>query len=1093
MAASCSGSTSKTPQRPPLARNTTPTSKTRSFYSSKHSGSKAHLPQPKVLPFPDIPVRPVSRDGSRATSPTRLARTHSDHNIHDMASDGDHSGRGTPVLGFASSSTSPPVSSPLSGMNPTLSFNLAGPSRNRAQTGPSHASRPYNVSISSIASPSVATPIPISTPTRMEGFYPAPSPISLPTLSTSPLPTVQVTPGSLPTPTPAVRDPVRPPQPSKKLSNPPSPPPLAVPISATPSTQMLSEHMYQSFLKGTCADVRLWVRKWGVGWQVHRMVLVQAGFFHSLFTGGFSEMASGNSVSRKGKDKSIIWSDEEWQGDDVELQFDDPNITRAAFEICLSRLYSPYPHLHFPVALLPTPSQPLSPAFSATDSTPSLLDTQLSLPSSTILASPRLLLSLLATTIYLGHAALMRDVLAMVLRTIGPFTVGRYLAFAIGEGIGEEEWEGQAGEAARGMEAVGRRIRVRNDSMTSTISERTEPDIEVERSHEMPHGLSNRSSTSSEDGAKTSSSTTPMPQRQYSDAPTITHHPRESVSSTASRPSVASSSVFLENLPHFYGYASNKIGEACVCWLARWGADILTAEMAILAAGQESEMRIWAKGGIPAKFARAVLSSDHLFVKDEMERYRTARKVLDLRRKGWERETEGRGDLSLAESEEGEEEWEEDEAELGGVFAEGVYYTHMTFDDLSTIASDIDPTTSLPFVPLPILQAAHWSAADLRSRVITASVDPETSELELTQSTSEIAGLVSRRRRTPRSRLASPNTSHFNQSSFSSPSSPLMGQTAEQIYHPVPSDDTHRIGAGGLASFPSAANPSSLAGMPDLGPEDALPLEGRPNKTRPAPQGESTFFGLLTGSQPASAVGSTSLSTSLSTLGLSSLPTTSEQRWTKLEPLRFSVEFFNLESLPEKERAYSQTVFYAGSYFNVYVQTIRKKEKGTQLGIYLHRQNPGEIFPTPSAPGQVLGGEKVDDDVAFPQLARALSMPVVGVGSPGMDTVPLDGALREHGESRDVYMDTRRVTKAYFSISCSSALGTALLRFSSAPDSFTISQSWGWKSSALRSEEYLAGIAEGNGGLEEGVLGWTGERPAGKEGGLSACVVLGVV
>lgn len=52
------------------------------------------------------------------------------------------------------------------------------------------------------------------------------------------------------------------------------------------------------------------------------------GFFHSLFLGGFSEMS--RSSSGKGKARAINGDD--WHGEDVELTFDDPNITRAAFE-----------------------------------------------------------------------------------------------------------------------------------------------------------------------------------------------------------------------------------------------------------------------------------------------------------------------------------------------------------------------------------------------------------------------------------------------------------------------------------------------------------------------------------------------------------------------------------------------------------------------------------------------------------------------------------------------------------------------------------------------------------------------------------------
>jgi hypothetical protein len=61
-----------------------------------------------------------------------------------------------------------------------------------------------------------------------------------------------------------------------------------------------------------------------------------------------------------------------------------------------------------------------------------------------------------------------------------------------------------------------------------------------------------------------------------------------------------------------------------------------------------------------------------------MERYRVAREVLDLRRRGWEVEMESRGDISASyESDVGSEEWDDDESEMAKVFAEGIYYSHM--------------------------------------------------------------------------------------------------------------------------------------------------------------------------------------------------------------------------------------------------------------------------------------------------------------------------------------------------------------------------------------------------------------------------------
>lgn len=49
-----------------------------------------------------------------------------------------------------------------------------------------------------------------------------------------------------------------------------------------------------------------------------------------MFMGGFSE--TGRQSSRKGKER-LVWDDNDgWTGEVIELQFDDPNITRAAFE-----------------------------------------------------------------------------------------------------------------------------------------------------------------------------------------------------------------------------------------------------------------------------------------------------------------------------------------------------------------------------------------------------------------------------------------------------------------------------------------------------------------------------------------------------------------------------------------------------------------------------------------------------------------------------------------------------------------------------------------------------------------------------------------
>ncbi|KAL0570769.1 hypothetical protein V5O48_011185, partial [Marasmius crinis-equi] len=86
-----------------------------------------------------------------------------------------------------------------------------------------------------------------------------------------------------------------------------------------------------------------------------------------------------------------------------------------------------------------------------------------------------------------------------------------------------------------------------------------------------------------------------------------------------------------------------------------------------------------------------------------------------------------------------------------------------------------------------------------------------------------------------------------------------------------------------------------------------------------------------------------------------------QRTYTTQPPFRFSVEFWDLDTLKEKQRLYSQTVWYAGSLFNIYVQVAKKKEIPTprggsemQLGVYLHRQSSVESIPARSAPSPVV-------------------------------------------------------------------------------------------------------------------------------------------
>jgi hypothetical protein len=81
------------------------------------------------------------------------------------------------------------------------------------------------------------------------------------------------------------------------------------------------------------------------------------------------------------------------------------------------------------------------------------------------------------------------------------------------------------------------------------------------------------------------------------------------------------------------------------------------------------------------------------------------------------------------------------------------------------------------------------------------------------------------------------------------------------------------------------------------------------------------------------------------------------------------------------------------------------------------------------------------------------------------------------------YRDPRPSISAYFTISCANATGSSQTRFTSSPDVFPVSQSWGWKSSSLRTEEYI----------DTGYTSDASKPLPGKEVSLRATVVLGLV
>ena len=475
---------------------------------------------------------------------------------------------------------------------------------------------------------------------------------------------------------------------------------------------------------------------------------------------------------------------------------------------------------------------------------------------------------------------------------------------------------------------------------------------------------------------------------------------------------------------------------------------------------------IWARGGLASAWIRELVSSDALFVKGERERYDLARTIVELRR--------GQGI-----DDDDEKDWEI-------MFRDGIYYANMVscflvcpshcantssqlVEDIIAISQDISPTTGRPFVPISVLQDAHWTQSLLRCRITarprrnsspaSSPSPPRDKELGFCITTAEIL-----------SRLSDP------------PKQQSTVNEKDKVYWPVAQDSSLRIGeSNGLegASMDQLFDPSTLVDSKS------------PSR---ATTSESNFFGLKAERKTA--------------VQCVANDATGKARWSPYPPCRFAVEFWDIDSLKEKSRLHSHTIWYAGSLFNVYVQVVRKK--GIQLGIYLHRQSSVDPIPAPSAPVHTgARGERIHNRVpSLPQqILASASSPTIRhspsiqpVRSPTPSSPPstppsFPTSYQSSGNATPAtappvapaqpYRDPRPSVSAYFSISCTSTTGSSITRFTSLPDVFSISQSWGWKSSSLRTEEMGEVGADGH-PVKSPV-------PAPKEVSLRATVVLGIV
>jgi len=231
-------------------------------------------------------------------------------------------------------------------------------------------------------------------------------------------------------------------------------------------------------------------------------------------------------------------------------------------------------------------------------------------------ATPMFLLSLLATAIYLSIPSIASQALSLILKTIGPSTVLQYLNFACGKPVLRPLLADNHTQGAVGLEHLA--------EMLEDVEALTIP-------------------TSHRQSLKATTSLVSIPTLN---------------SSRSAELSDGGFGNFEGDSPSYhYGAVSDKIGEACGCWLARWATDMLQYEEANNTQDFEHNNRrkrsesllytidkpgsassilrpvIWGRGGLDAKWVSALVSADTLFVKNERGRYNLARSIVELRRR----------------------------------------------------------------------------------------------------------------------------------------------------------------------------------------------------------------------------------------------------------------------------------------------------------------------------------------------------------------------------------------------------------------------------------------------------------------------------
>jgi hypothetical protein len=554
---------------------------------------------------------------------------------------------------------------------------------------------------------------------------------------------------------------------------------------------------------------------------------------------------------------------------------------------------------------------------------------------------------------------------------------------------------------------------------------------------------------------------------------------------------------------NYYGKHGDRILSAAKAMLCREGYEMLLCEY----------------DGISGEIVHEIISSDAFYVPGEWERWRLAKMIFNRRLKlraleagivnrdgivaklplssrsfmALRSETIARGEagLGIGNEKSNLNKWLEiyahpDIAPLLTLLEEGIHYIHMSFEQLQKVKDKHD-ILGIPLISEAAISNALWMSMELRQRIVNAREGDIELGLAHEIEPPSVDTLQPENPKASAKSIGKKPEPEDDESEDDTDSETIEGVKKQRKFWIPIVDATYSMGC---VTEPSteASNPRARYSRMSSG-LDAQ--DGQWNPDFAPPQGTSD---------------------SSSTPSVSNAPSP-EVMYTHFPPFRFAAEFPPPKTLKENKRVYSNTVWYAGSLWNVYIQK-KETSKNTQLGIYLHRERQVEGSEEDmSRLAQNLNINTVDERInsierellfrrqgsrrPMPDLRQfapgdlAVSSDSTLVSRPSADLDTISGLFRptaaimkaseatqsasaqesrlntsdafsenERDDADDnftryknptmpPYVDSRSTIRTYFKIYTPSKGGRVLSVYESAPDKFNFSQSWGWKSSNL--------------------------------------------